>query len=89
MRIPLHHQSDQVADGRGATSAQPPRATLVPATTVSSLHTPHPIRSSSHPNTSGALLKGLRCYSLSARSAKRAFDEKPFPVLSPDRRNSR
>jgi len=89
MRIPLHNQTGEVADGRGATSAQPPRATLVPATTVSSLHTPHPIRSSSPPDTSGALLKGLRCYSLSARSRKRGFEEEPFPELSPELRNSR
>lgn len=89
MRIPLHRQNDQVADGRGATSAQPPRATRILLTTVSSLHTPHPIRSSSHPDTPGALLKGLRCYSLSVRSRKREFAEKPFSELSPDWRNSR
>ncbi len=89
MKIPLHYQNGQVADGRDATSAQPPRATLILLTTVSAPRTPHPIRSSSHPDTPGALLEGLRCYSLSVRSRKRRFAEKPFPELSPDPRNSR
>ena len=71
MRIPVHTQTEEVAGGRSATSAQPPRATLVPATKVSSPHTPHPIRSSSLLDTPGALLEGLRCYPLSARSRKR------------------
>jgi hypothetical protein len=86
MRIPVHAQTEEVAGGRSATSAQPPRATLVPATKVSSPRTLHPIRSSSLPDTPGALLEGLRCYPLSARSQKRKrFVGKP----SPKPRNSR
>jgi len=86
MRIPVHAQTEEVAGGRSATSAQPPHATLVPATKVSSPHTPHPIGSSSLLDTPGALLEGLRCYPLSARSQKRKrFAEKP--PLTP--RNSR
>ena len=68
MRIPVHAQTEEVAGGRSATSTQPPRATVVPATKVSSPHTLPPIRSSSLPDTPGALLEGLRCYPLSARS---------------------
>jgi hypothetical protein len=86
MRIPVHAQTEEVAGGRNATSAQPPHATLVPATKVSSPPTPHPIRSSSLLDTPGALLEGLRCYPLSARSRKRRrFVGKP--LLKP--RNSR
>jgi hypothetical protein len=86
MRIQVHTQTEQVAGARSATSAQPPRATLVPATKVSSPPTPHPIRSSSLPDTPGALLEGLHCYPLSARSEKhKRFAEKP--PLKP--RNSR
>ena len=70
MRIRAHTQTEEVAGGRSATSAQPPRTTLVPATKVFSSHTPHPIRSFSLPDTPGALLEGLRCYPLSARSRK-------------------
>jgi hypothetical protein len=71
MRIPVHAQTEEVADGHSATSAQPPHATLVPATKVSSPPTPYPIGSSSFLDTPGALLEGLRCYPLSARSRKR------------------
>ena len=53
---------EEVAVRHLATSAQPPRATLVPATKVSSPPTLHPIRSSSLPDTPGALLEGLRCF---------------------------
>lgn len=62
MRIPVHAQTEEVAGGRSATSAQPPHATLVPATKVSSPPTLRPIRSSSLPDTPGALLEGLRCF---------------------------
>jgi hypothetical protein len=68
MRIPVHAQTEEVAGGRCPTSAQPPHATLVPVTKVSSPPTPHPIGSSSFLDTPGALLEGLRCYPLSARS---------------------
>ena len=86
MRIPVHTQTEEVADGRSATSAQPPRATLVPATKISSPPPLHPIRSSSLPDTPGALLEGLHCYPLSARFEKQQrFVGKP----SPKPRNSR
>ena len=86
MRIPLHAQTEEVAGGRSATSAQPPRATLVPTTKVFSPPTLYPSRSSSLPDAPGALLEGLRCYPLSARSQKRKrFVGKPS--LKP--RNSR
>ena len=80
MRIRVHTQTEEVAGGRSATSAQPPRATLVPATKVSSPPTPHPIGSSSLPDTPGALLQGLRCYLLSALSQTREmFLGTPLP----------
>jgi hypothetical protein len=86
MRIRVHTQTEEVAGRRSATSAQPPRAMLVPATKVFSPPTLPPIRSSSLPDTPGALLEGLRCYPLSARSRKRTrFVGKPS--LKP--RNSR
>ena len=86
MKVGVSTQAEEVAGGRSATSAQPPRATLVPATKVSSPPTLHPIRSSSLPDTPGALLEGLRCYPLSARSQKRTrFVGKPSQKL----RNSR
>ena len=82
MRIPVHAQTKEVAGGRSATSAQPPHATLVPATKVSSPSTPHPIGSSSFLDTPGALLEGLRYYPLSARSQKRTrFLGKPSKKL--------
>ena len=78
MRIPVHAQTEEVARGRSATSAQPPHATLVPATKVSSPPKLPLIRSSSLPDTPGALLEGLRCYPLSARSQQhQMFVEKP------------
>ncbi len=90
MKVGISTQTEEVAGGRSGTSAQPPRATLVPATKVSSPPTLHPIRSSSLPETPGALLESLRCYPLSARSQKRQrFVEKPFPELAPELRNSR
>jgi len=90
MRVPVHTQTEEVAGGRSATSARPPRATLLPATKVSSPHTQHPIRSSSLLDTPGALLGGLLCCPLSARSRKlKRFVVKPFPKLSPELRKSR
>ena len=78
MKVAVSTQTEVVAGGRSATSAQPPRATLVPATKVFSSRTPYLIRSSSLPDTPGALLEGLRCYPLSARSQKhQMFAEKP------------
>jgi hypothetical protein len=56
-------QTEEVAGGRLATSAQPPRATRPPDTNASSQHTPHPIRTVVPFDTPGALRKGLRCFS--------------------------
>jgi hypothetical protein len=86
MRIPVHAQTEEVAGGRSATSAQRPHASLVPSTKVSSPPTPHHSRSSSLSETPGGLLEGFRCYPLSARSQERKrFVAKPS--LKP--RNSR
>jgi hypothetical protein len=86
MKVGVSTHTEELAGGRSATSAQPPRATLVPATKVSSPPRLPPIRSSSLLDTPGALLEGLRCYPLSARSQKqKRFAEKP----SPRPRNSR
>lgn len=71
MKVGVSTHTEEVAGGRSATSAQPPRATPVPATKVSSPPTLHPIRTTSLLDTPGALLEGLRCYPLSARSQKR------------------
>ena len=78
MKVAVSTQTEVVAGGRSATSAQPPRATLVPATKVSSPPTLPPIRSSSLPDTPGALLEGLHCDPLSARAEKqKRFVGKP------------
>ncbi len=58
-------QTEEVAGGRLATSAQPPRATRSPDTNGSSQHTPHPIRTVPPFDTPGALRKGLRCFTAS------------------------
>jgi hypothetical protein len=54
-------QTEKVADGRLATSAQPPRATPMLDSQVSSEAAPHPIRSLLLPDDPGALRVGLNC----------------------------
>jgi hypothetical protein len=62
MSAGVGRQTEEVAGGRLATSAQPPRATPTPDTNVSSEHTPHPIRTVLPFDTPGALREGLRCF---------------------------
>ncbi len=70
MRIRVHTQTEEVAGGRSATSAQPRRATAPITPRLSSSHGPHPNPPFSAIGTTGAPLKSLRCYPLSARSRK-------------------
>jgi len=51
-----------LAGGRLASSAQPPRATLLFTLCASSRRTPQPFPSISFLDTPGALLEGLRCF---------------------------
>ena len=71
MRIPVHTQTEEVADGRSATSAQPRRATSSFIPRFSFSHGPHPNPSFSAFGTTGAPQESLRCYPLSARSQTR------------------
>jgi hypothetical protein len=68
-------QTEEVAGGRLATSAQPPRATRPPDTNVSSGHTPHPIRTAPPFDTPGALREGLRCFTALRPLPGRIFQE--------------
>lgn len=86
MRIPVHAQTEEVAVGRSATSAQPRRATASLTARLSSSHGPHPSSPFFAFGTTGAPLESLRCYPLSARSQKqKKFVGKP----SQKPRNSR
>jgi hypothetical protein len=62
MSTGVGRQTEEVAGGSLATSAQPPRATRPPDTNASSQHTPHPIRTAAPFDTPGALREGLRCF---------------------------
>jgi hypothetical protein len=68
MRIQLQTQTDEVAGGRSATSAQPQRATSPFIPRLSSSHAPHPNPPFFAFGTTVAPLESLRCYPLSARS---------------------
>ena len=83
MRIPVHTQTEEVAGGRSATSAQPRRATAALRTKVCSPHPPHPNRSASPPEQPGAPQEGLRCCSAfrPLPETPKRFVEKPFPKL--------
>ena len=61
MRAGAGRQTQEVAGGRLATSAQPPRATRSPAAQVSCQHALYPIRPIVPLDTPGALREGLRC----------------------------
>jgi hypothetical protein len=61
MKAPLRTRTEEVAGGRLATSAQPPRATPIPASSASSQCTRPPIGSFVLPYTRDALEEGLRC----------------------------
>ena len=78
MRIPVHTQTEEVAGGRSATSAQPRRATSSFIPRFSFSHRPHPNPWFSAFGTTGAPQESLRCYPLSAHSQKRkVFVGKP------------
>jgi hypothetical protein len=70
MKIQIHTQTEEVAGGRSATSAQPRRATPSFTPRLSSSHEPRPSSPFSIFGTTGAPLESLRCYPLSARSQK-------------------
>jgi len=90
MKVRVNTQTEGIAGGRSATSAQPRRATASFTARLSSSHGPHPNSPFFAFGTIGAPLESLRCYPLSARAQKRKrFVEKPFPELSPELRTSR
>jgi len=62
MKVLQETTSKEVAGGRLASSAQPPRATSFPTPPSSSQLTPQPIPSTPFLETPGALLEGLRCF---------------------------
>lgn len=76
MRAGVRTQTEEVAGGRLATSAQPPRATPIPAATASFGRTPRPVRSVLSLDTSRALREGLRCL-----TARRPLPETIFQGL--------
>jgi hypothetical protein len=86
MKIRVHTQTEEVAGGRSATSAQPRRATPSFTLRLSSSHGPRLNPPFSAFGTTGAPLESLRCYPLSAHSQKHSmFVGRPSPKL----RNSR
>lgn len=62
MRGRVHTQTQEVAGGRLASSAQPPRATPLPAQRSSPQTTPQPTTSTGVLDKPGTLLEGLRCF---------------------------
>ena len=62
MTSKVHQQTQEVAGGRLASSAQPPRTPLFFSPDLSSLHTPQPSRSTLLADTPGALRESLRCF---------------------------
>jgi hypothetical protein len=73
MTVRVHTQSEEVAGGRSATSAQPHRATSSFIPRLLSSHGPHPNPPFFAFGTTGAPQESLRCYPLSARSQTRAI----------------
>jgi hypothetical protein len=65
MRIRVQKQTQEVAGGRLASSAQPPRATSAFPHRLSPLFTPQPFALDPATATNGALLEGLRCLTAS------------------------
>ena len=61
----LHRQTQEVAGGRLASSAQPPRAPSFFSPDLSSPHAPQPSRSTLLTDTPGALRESLRCFTAS------------------------
>jgi hypothetical protein len=80
MRIEVHTQTEEVAGGYSAKSAQPRRATSSFTARLSSFHTPHPKPPFFAFGTTGAPQEGLRCFPLSALSQTREmFLGTPLP----------
>jgi hypothetical protein len=67
MRIRAHRQTQEVAGGHLASSAQPPRATSIFPHRSSRSFTPQPFPLDLASGTTGALLQGLRCFTASRR----------------------
>jgi len=65
MSIRVQKQTQEVAGGRLASSAQPPRATPVFPHRLSPSFTPQPFPFDLATGTNGALLEGLRCLTAS------------------------
>jgi hypothetical protein len=73
---------EEVAVRHLATSAQPPRATLIFSLKASSSQTPQPTRSFLLGDTPDALLKGLRCFPVACPLPAR-FEGYGKPPASP------
>ncbi len=61
----IHRRIQEVAGGRLASSAQPPRAPFFFSPDLSSPPTPQPSRSTLLADTPGALRESLRCFTAS------------------------
>ena len=61
----MHRQTQEVAGGRLASSAQPPRTPSSFSPGLSSPHAPQPSRSTLLADTPGALRESLRCFTAS------------------------
>jgi hypothetical protein len=90
MRIRVQKQTQEVAGGRLAYSAQPPRATSVFPLRLSPAFTPQPFLLDPATGTTGALLEGLRCFP-AFRPLPLSFMEKPHRDSRPpqEERNDR
>jgi len=62
MRMPAFKQTQEVAGGRLASSAQPPRATSIFPHRLSPGFTPQPFPMDLANGTTSALQEGLRCF---------------------------
>ena len=79
-QMQVEEQTEEVADGRNATSAQPRRATSSFIPRFSFSHGPHPNPSFFAFGTTGAPQESLRCYPLSARfQTRETFLGTPSP----------
>lgn len=76
----------KVAGGRLASSAQPPRATLLSTNRLLTLSTPQPFRSIPFLDTPDALLEGLRCFPVFRPLSNSESDLRKNPwTLCPER----
>jgi len=81
MRIRVHKQTQEVAGGRLASSAQPQRATFNFPLRLSRAFTPQPFPLDLATGTTGALLEGLRCLTAS-RPLPTEFQAQAAPRFS-------